>query len=225
MTPWYRKHGKILTPITPEAFAEGMTEGHFARTSHKAYPVLLYYSAVRKLEALRSVKEQFTIANDVVYFDVGPRLKKIRRRRKGKRLSEAKYLEVFNRRKSQITTPPIPLEVNLPFMDHLLKNIDQAPEGERIFPFGHATAYNIIDRVFAYPHLFRLSRITWFFLPHPEIGRPRGFSIPEVKTFTGLSVAALDYYIGRADVSDMGRALYLEQRASANLDERIKGAN
>lgn len=210
--PWYRKHGKILDPITDEAFAEGMTTGHFAIEPHKAFPVLLFYSAVRKWEALRVLKEQFTITDKSLIFDVGPRLKKIRRTRKGQVLSDEEFAKVLSRRRAKITTPPLPLPIDAPFMEHLVKRIEAVEVGERLFPWSPATAYNIIDRAFAYPHLFRLSRITWFFLPHPEVGRPRGFSIPEVRTFTGLSVGALDYYIGLADVSDMGRAMYLKER-------------
>lgn len=216
MTPWYRKHGKILTPITDADFADRMKNGHFVESEHKSYPVGLYYSAVRKMEMLRAIRDQFTFTAKEVFFDVGPRLKKIRHTRtvKGQTvtLTEEQYQRVFSKRRDAITTPPLPLPIDAPFMDELVKRIEATPKGERVFPWSPRTAYNIIDRVFAYPHLFRLSRITWFFMPHPEVNRPRGFSIPEVKTFTGLSIAALDYYIGRADVADMGRAMYLEQR-------------
>lgn len=223
--PWYRKHGKILKPMTPEIFAKCMTSGRFAQEEHKAYAVIVYYSAVRKWEALRSLKNQFVITDSTVFFDVGPRLKKIRRSRKGKRISDKKYQEIFERRKNAITTPPLPLPLDAPFMDELVKRIEAAEhQQEPIFPWSPKTAYNIMDRAFgAYPHYCRLSRITWFFMPHPEVGRPRGFSIPEVRSFTGLSLAALDYYIGLADVSDMGRAMYLEQKT--NNSATLEGVN
>lgn len=219
MTPWYRKHGKILKIVTDEAFAEGMDGGHFVQRDHKAYPVLLNYSAVRKVEGWRALWDQFTPEGDFLYFDVGPRLKKLRRTKKGKRLSEQRFQELLKQKKAAISTPPLPLPIDAPYMAELLRVIDRAQEREdkRLFPFSQKTAYNIIDRVFGYCHLFRLSRITWFFLPHPELGRPRGFSIPEVKNWTGLSLQALDYYIGLADMSDMGRAMYFEQRAKGAL--------
>jgi hypothetical protein len=214
MSPWYRTHGRIARIITDDEFSVGMKTGHFVNEAHKAYPVLLYYSAVRKLEALRALKEQFTINKDTVYFDVGPRLKKVRRKIRGRVLDDEAYARAIKRRKDRITTPPLPLPSDAPFMEHLIDNIERAQEGAPIFPWCPKTAYNIIDRVFFYPHLFRLSRITWFFMPHPEVGRPRGFSIPEVRTFTGLSLAALDFYIGQADMSDMGRSMYLQQRGT-----------
>lgn len=212
--PWYRKHGKILAPITDQAFAEGMTNGQFVNEDHKSLPVIFYYSAVRKMEALRALKDQFDLRLETrqLFFDVGPRLKKIRRTYRGKRVSEETYKKRLKQLKDRITTPPLPIPIDAPFMDILLKKIATTEEGQRVFPWSPRTAYNIIDRAFDYPHLFRLSRITWFFLPHPEVGRPRGFSIPEVKAFTGLSLAALDYYIGLADMSEMGRAMYQKQR-------------
>lgn len=221
MTPWYRKHGKILKIVTDEAFADGMDNGHFTNRDHKAYPVLLHYSAVRKSEALRTVTDQLVAESPTLYFDVGPRLKKIRRKKRGHVLSEERYQEILKKRKAAITTPPVPLPIDAPYMDELLRIIDRAQDRDdkRLFPFSPKTAWNIIDRAFgAYSHLFRLSRITWFFLPHPEVGRPRGFSIPEVKNWTGLSLAALDYYIGLADMSDMGRAMYMKQRQGGDQD-------
>jgi hypothetical protein len=165
------------------------------------------------MEALRATRDQFDIKGDYLYFDVGPRLKKIRRRYKGKKLSKKKFEERFKMMRPKITTPPLPLPIDAPFMDILISQIANTPEDGRIFPWSPRTAYNIIDRAFdGYPHLFRLSRITWFFMPHPEVGRPRGFSIPEVRSFTGLTLRSLDYYIGLADLTDMGRAMYEKQR-------------
>jgi len=197
-----------------------MTKGEFVLNEHKAFPVLLYYSAVRKMEALRAVREQFELKDKTLYFDVGPRLKKVRRVHKGKKLSKKAYEERFKKMKDRITTPPLPIPIDAPFMDFLLTKIAMTEEGQRVFPYCPRTAYNIVDRVFAYPHLFRLSRITWFFLPHPEVGRPRGFSIPEVRSFTGLTLRSLDYYIGFADIADMGRAMYQKQR-EGSLDRGV----
>lgn len=214
MCPNYSRHGKILTPLSEAQFAKGMTDGYFAHKTHRAFPVCIYYSAVRTNEARRSIKEQYDLDSnpDFIMFDVGPRLKKIRRKFRGKLLSDRVYLEKLRKRAPSITTPPLPLPKNAPFMDELIKRIEATEPEQAIFPFSDKTAYNIIDRVFFYPHHFRLSRITWFFMPHPEVNRPRGFSIPEVRSFTGLSLGALDYYIGLADVADMGRAMYLDQR-------------
>ena len=128
--------------MSPTEFAECMTNGHFAQEEHKAYPVLLYYSAVRKWEGLRALREQFTIDyNDaILYFDVGPRLKKVRRRRKGKALSKKRYDEIFEKRKASITTPPIPIPMDMPFMEELIKRIEQAEfEQEPIFPWSPKT--------------------------------------------------------------------------------------
>jgi len=179
----YSREGKIESPITDEEFNHGMEYGKFLQSSHEAYCVLLFYSAVRKTEGLRTIREQFTLTKDTIYFEVGQRLKHSKK------------------------TPTLPLSLNAPYMDRLKYQIDVTLPHERVFPFSDKTAYNVVRRAFKYPHLFRLSRITWFFSPHPELNRPQGFSIGEVVNWTGLSLAALDYYLGLVVVAEMGRAL------------------
>jgi integrase len=183
MCPWYRREGKILVPISDEQFAEGIAEGKFVELKHRGYCVLLYYSGVRKMEALRSVREQFQIQKDIIFWDVLKRLKR------------------------GMTTPPLPLPLDAPFMNLLKEAIEDTKPKERVFPYCPRTAYNIVERAFKYPHLFRLTRITWFFSPHPELGRPAGFSIAEVRNWTGLSLKALDYYVGLVQLKQMGIAL------------------
>lgn len=202
----------MTTLIQPDEFADKMAAGPWKHPSHPAYATLLYYSAVRKMEALRTLKSQFNVTPQTLFWDVGPRLKKLRRFDKdGKPLSDPEYLAKVKKNIRRITTPPLPLPTKAPYMDVLINQIEATPDGERVFKFCPATAYNAISRVFTYPHHFRLSRITWFFMPHPEVGRPRGFSIPEVRTYTGLTLRSIDHYIGLADIKDMGRSMYEAQ--------------
>lgn len=177
--PHYRKHGKIVRPINEEAFKKGMETGHFVRRKHKAFCVLLYYTAVRKMEALRSVKEQFTILDDTIFFDVGERLKK-----RGSWFKE---------------TDPLPLPLKAPFMKLLEEAVNDTKPKKRVFPYCARTGYNIVDRVFKYPHLFRLSRITWF-LDHK-------WSLARIRSWTGLSLTALEYYVGKVAIKEMGESL------------------
>jgi hypothetical protein len=76
--PWYRSEknpeGKIETPLTDEDFKEGMKHGKFLNSKHRAFCELLYYSAVRKAEALRAVRDQFQITKTAIKFDVGERM-------------------------------------------------------------------------------------------------------------------------------------------------------
>lgn len=181
--PWYRKEGKVETPITETEFKQGMETGCFIELNHRPLVTLYYYSAVRRTEGVRVIRDQFRIAQDLIYFDVGQRLKHSKQ------------------------TPALPIPKAAPYVMELEDLIIKTPKGERLFPFTDRTAYNIVRRVFKYPHWFRLSRITWFFLPHPEIGRPQGFSIAEVRNWTGLSLRALDYYVGLAKLDEMGKAL------------------
>ena len=173
--PFYRKHGKILTPMTDTQFQAKMLQGHFVRKNHKAYAVLLYYSAVRKTEALRSKKEQFTLSEEEVSFSVGKRLK------------------------HGIETPSLNIPVDAPYVSELITSIEQAKNKKRVFTFCPMTAWNILDRIGFYPHFFRLSRITNFFL--------EGWTIAQVRSWTGLTLNALNYYIGLVDIQKMGKSL------------------
>jgi hypothetical protein len=197
--PWYRKYGKILTPLTDDDFQKGMEHGQFIKEEHRAYPVLLYYSCVRKTEGLRATTENFNITSNSLIFDVGPRLKKLRHKQKGIKLTEDQYTELLKKRKAQLSTPPLPLPIDAPYMDYLVEAIEDTEKGKAVFDYSPKTAYNIVARAFKYPHLFRLSRITNFFL--------EGWTVPQVRSWTGLSLAALNYYIGIVDIQKMGDSL------------------
>lgn len=177
--PDYRTRGKILTPLSDNDFKAGMNTGTFIEERHRAYCVLLYYSAVRKKEGLRCLREQFTFTDDSLLFSVGKRLK------------------------HGIETPSLPLPFNATFMDDLVEAVKDTKQGARVFPYSDRTGYNIVARAFKYPHLFRLSRITNFFL--------EGWTIPQVHSWTGLTLKALDYYIGLVDVKRMGESLAKKQ--------------
>lgn len=175
--PWYRNEGKIETPITEQEFKLGMDTGKFVERSHRPYITLLYYSAVRRTEASRVLSNQFKMYPDKIMFDVGQRLKHSK------------------------TTPALPIPINAPYVWELQDLIRSTPKDERLFEFTSRTGYNIVHRVFKYPHWFRLSRITWFFL--------QGFSIAEVRSWTGLSLRALDYYVGLVKIEKMGQAMFV----------------
>jgi integrase len=173
--PNYKREGKIQTPYTDLDFSKGMEEGLFHKPSHRAYCILLYYSAIRCSEGLRSRKEQFQISGKAILFDVGVRLKH------GK------------------LTPSLLIPLDAPYTNELKRAIEETKVGERVFPYCRATGYNIVRRAFKYPHLFRLSRITNFFL--------EGWSIAQVKSWTGLTIMALEYYVGVTDIMKMGESL------------------
>lgn len=177
--PRYSKYGKIARPITEEEFKEGIEAGHFCQLSHKAYCVLLWYSAVRKTEGLRALREQFIITKKAVYFEVGPRLKK---------------------QKAWIKkTEPLKLLLRAPFMDILKAQIEKTKPGKKVFPFSSRTAYNAVARVFKYPHLFRLTRITWFY--------KKGYTTAQIRSWTALSLRALEFYLGLVEIDKMAEAL------------------
>jgi len=173
--PHYRKHGKVLHPIEDEEFIRGMETGHFCAPKHRGFCALLYYTAIRKGEALRAKRENFQCVNEQIVFDVGKRLK------------------------YGIHTPPLNIPLSAPFAKDIWDAIKNTKSNERVFPYCDKTAYNIVSRVFKYPHLFRLSRITRFFSD--------GWNIAQVRSWTGLSLQALNYYLGLVDIKRMGESL------------------
>lgn len=205
--PWYRKYGKLEDPLTDKEFREGMETGKFLNLRQKSYPIILYYSAVRKSEALRATRDEFIITKNKIIWDVGPRLKKLRHKQNGKALTDEEYKELLKLRRRQLSTPPLVLPLNAPYMDIIKDVLLQTPKGARVWPYCPRTSYNIVARVFKYPHFFRLSRITNFFLD--------GWTIPQVRSWTGLSLAALNYYVGVVDIKKMGESL-------ANKNAEIK---
>ena len=177
----YSIEGKILTPLTDEDFAEGIEHGKFVRPLHKAYCVLLYYSAVRKTEGTRPIRDHFQITKDRIFFDVGQRLK------------------------HSDKTEAVKILLESPYADLLKEAIESTPKGQRVFPFCAKTAYNIVRRVFKYPHLFRLSRITNFFA--------EGYTIAELHSWTGLSLSALNYYLGLVSTDRMAKSMVKKTEA------------
>ncbi len=180
MNPNYKREGKIQNPLTDQDFQDGMEHGKFVEPEHRAYCILLYYSAVRKCEALRSRREQFQITRATLMFDVGQRLKH------GK------------------TTPALRIPLKAPYVSELKATVEATATGQRVFPYSPKTGYNIVRRAFKYPHLFRLSRITNFFMG--------GWTIAQVRSWTGLSLRALDYYVGLVDIARMGESLAKKPR-------------
>lgn len=177
----YSKHGKIIEPLTHQQFLSGMNKGVFHNPRHRSFITLLYYTGIRRGEALRATPEQFQITDYFVFFDVLKRLKHGR------------------------LTPPLPLPVKADYMNLIIEDVEATRPKKRIWKFSPRTAYNAVDRVFFYPHHFRLSRITNFFLDQKNKR-----TIAEVQNWTGLTLSSLNYYVGLADLRRMGESLKSE---------------
>lgn len=171
--PNYTKKGKLLTPITEEQFLRGMEEGHFCGEKHKAFAALLYHTGLRITEVLRATREQFSLQNGLIFFDVGKRLK------------------------HGIKTPDLIIPLNKPYAKEIWNAIENTKPKKRVFPYCRKTGYNIINRVWSYPHHFRLTKITNLFNAK--------FTIPQIRTWTGLTLAALNFYIAMEDIEKMAK--------------------
>ncbi len=111
---------------------------------------------------------------------------------------------VGKRLKHGIETPPLKIPKEAVFVDTLIEAIEHTETNERVFKYSKKTCYNIMQRAgFHYAHFCRLSRITNFFL--------EGWTIPQVHSWTGLSLRALNFYLGLVDIDKMGRSLIKNQ--------------
>jgi len=173
--PYYTKEGKQTIPMDDKDFLKGMKNGYFVKRKHKAFVALLYYTACRVSEVLRAKKEQFKVTDSEIIWNVGKRLK------------------------HGLETPPLNIPLLAPYAEDIAYTIRYTRKGERVFPYSRVTGWLIVRRVFKYPHFFRLSRITNFFL--------EGWTIAQVRSWTGLSLRALEYYVGLVDVKRMGESL------------------
>jgi integrase len=110
------------------------------------------------------------------------------------------FFDVGKRLKHSETTPALKLPLKAPYMGLLKDRIQETPKGQKLFPFSSKTCYNIMYRAgFHYPHLCRLSRITNLF--------EQGWTVTQVRSWTGLSLSALNYYLGTVDTAKMGDKL------------------
>jgi len=202
--------------MTDGEFDVGIRTGTFKKTIHKAYAVLLWYSGIRKREGLRVKREDFTRnQNGDIVFEVGERFKKTKWRKTcpkcldpwnspkanfckccGADISKVAAIKVKSK---TVKTPPLTLPVSASHMLILQNAIENTRRGDRLFSFSPSTAYLIIHRVWNYPHLMRLSRISWF-LQH-------GWTTIQIKSWTGLSMSAIDYYVGLVENIKMGESM------------------
>ena len=170
----YKDGKKITVALSDQEFIEGMERGPFLKPKHKALLALLHYSGLRRSEIIKPVKEDFYKTKEFLYFNVWVRLKGSKR------------------------TVAIPLSLKAPYVDLIVKAVDYTRKGQRVFPYSSMTVYNIVHRVFKYPHLHRLTQITWLIKEH---------GVLIARQWTGLSLRTLEYYCELVGLEKVGRSL------------------
>lgn len=173
------KHGKITFALSEEDFIKGMREGKFCKKKHRALVALLYYLGLRESEIIELRKEQFHLTKDTLYVDVGKRLKGSR------------------------DTIMIPLPLEAPFVKEVCHLVRYTRKGALVFPYCSKTVYNIVSRVFHYPHHLRLSRITWLI----DEDKGEGHGVLLARSWTGLSLQTLEYYAGIVKLEKAAKGL------------------
>lgn len=164
------KHGKITDTIDLDFLKDRMEKGVFIdELRDKSFIAFLYWTGVRKSEALERVKEDFKITDTDLIVDF------------------------HQRKKHGLETPPLEIPLDLPYVNLIVEQVRKTHHGKRVWDFNGITAWRIIKRAFGerfYPHFLRLNRITRMF-DNPET------TIPEMRSWTGLkTVKALEIYIG-----------------------------
>jgi integrase len=175
--PNYTRRGKVERPIEPEEWADLMAKGRFVHVPQ--HPA---FCAVLYYFAVRSGEALKATKEQFTYDD------------------EALYFDVGERLKHSHRTPTLNIRRDLPYVRAIVMTVDMTGAGQRVFPYSRRTGYNITDRVFkTYPHFFRLSRITSMF--------DDGWTVTEVRSWTGLTLNALNYYVGLAAIREKGRTI------------------
>jgi len=167
---------KLTYPLSDADFVKGMKEGKFTKhPQHEGFNAFLFYTAARLSEGLAMRRKQFRMTPKTLFVDIGERLKHSK------------------------STPPLEIPLDAAYVGSIVDSYIGVKKEGRVWPYCRKTGYNIVNRVFCYPHYFRLSRITRFFAD--------GFTIAQVKSWTGLTLKALDYYVGLVSITDMGKSL------------------
>jgi len=105
------------------------------------------------------------------------------------------YIQFFRLKGSKQTDPQ-----QLPRADALKWLCGQ--EG-RLFPFTRNYGFRLVKNVFPklYPHYFRMNRVTKTLI---------GFGVVAVQNIFGLSLSSIEFYIGKIDIKNVGKALHKE---------------
>lgn len=171
----YSRHGKITKQLSILEF-EDLT-ANIKDKKNLAFCVLLFYTGVRVSELLRATKEQFSFSEGNLIFNVGPRLK------------------------HGNETVPLKIPLSLKYMDIVMQFIKHRKNEAKVFDFNRVTAWRLIrDYYSAYPHYFRLNRITTFL--------EGGFNLIQVQNWTGQkSLNSINSYVGIVDINKMSDSL------------------
>jgi hypothetical protein len=149
-----------------------MENGTFLGGRHESFLSFLYWSGVRRREALERLGKHFHVESEILFVDITP--------------------PGYDPLKHGALRAPLELDIDLPYLDIVLSDVAQTGRNERVWSFSETTAWRIVKRVFPkkYPHFFRLNRATRF-LEDPTT------TIPEMKAWFGWKdTKTISSYIG-----------------------------
>lgn len=170
----YSLEGKILEPMPPEDFLALMDSGYFVR--RPAHSGLCSFLYYFGVR----ISEALKILGENITIEKHDLLVDV-----GERLKHSKR------------TPPLNVRRNRPFVEDIEAVLLETSPKQKLWPYHRSTGWRIARRAFnRYPHYFRLNRITDLF--------ERGYTITQIRSWTGLSLVALEAYLAMVEVRQMG---------------------
>lgn len=172
--PSYTLHGKIETPISDKRFFETLRENKLSLGTERTAFLALL-------------------------FYLGVRVTEALRLRKESFTVEGDklFVDIGKRLKLSKRTPPLSVKLDRPFVKEIIETVSKTKPKRRIWKFSRVTAWKLCKKYdLHYPHFLRLNRITDLF--------QKGYKISEVRSWTGLTLAALDYYVGVVSTQRIG---------------------
>jgi integrase len=111
--------------------------------------------------------------------------------------SDKLFVDVGERLKHSKQTAPLSVRLHRPFVKEIVETVKKTKPKKRVGKFSRVTAWKIVKNTkLFYPHYLRLNRITDLF--------QKGYTIAEVKAWTGLTLRALDFYVGSVSTRKIG---------------------
>jgi integrase len=105
----------------------------------------------------------------------------------------------IHRLKGSKQTEALPIRRDAPNLNLLLFRVGQTAQKCPVFPMTARAVQYELQRFQLYPHYFRLNRITQLFAA--------GKTIAQVRAWTGLTLNALDHYLGIVSNEEIGKEI------------------
>jgi integrase len=116
------------------------------------------------------------------------------------RVDDKRLYVNIKRLKHSKQVPANHIRIDRPYIKDIISLINRTNPRSRLWPFSRITAWRFISKNgFIYPHYWRLNRLSQFL--------HKGYTIDQVKSWCGLTLKALDSYVGLVSTRKMGDSI------------------